>query len=460
MIRRLWVLTALLVALAAPAHAQFGPHPGNPGGGPSPTPYPTPSPGGPQPIQHIVVIVQENRSVDNLFNGFPGMNTVTSWPVDGTVENLAQISLATRCDPGHSHAAFVREFNNGLMDGWGGGTTMCGGGETLPNGDYAYVDPAETAIYRAFCAEYMCADGMFQSNQGPSFPAHQYLIAGQSGGWSTVDRWAFAENSSGGNPTFGFGSVCSDNSQLTVTQINLASNYPGQEGNDAFPCKDYTTIFDLARLGNLNWAYYAYSPTHIWTAPNSIAHLWLSGQQAIIPETTVLTDIASNNLANVVYVTPTKENSDHPHGNAQNPTDGPCWVGTVINAIGNSPYWNSTAILVTWDDWGGWFDHVHPPTPPWPTDPHEYGFRVPFMVVSPYVATVGGVDHTTRSQAAIISYIESNWNLGSLGTLDAYTDDLQDMFNYQRTPLAFQPADLTGCTIHESTPDNVIDGDG
>jgi phospholipase C len=108
-------------------------------------------------------------------------------------------------------------------------------------------------------------------------------------------------------------------------------------------------------------------------------------------------------------------------------------VASIVNAIGNSPYWADTAIFITWDDWGGWYDHVAPKL----LNSYEYGFRVPLIVISPY-AKAGYISHVTHDFGSILKYIEQTYGLSSLGYADARADDLSDCFNYNQTPITFK----------------------
>ncbi len=120
---------------------------------------------------------------------------------------------------------------------------------------------------------------------------------------------------------------------------------------------------------------------------------------------------------------------------------GPSWVASIVNAIGNSSYWSNTAIIISWDDWGGWYDHVAPPQTlanctQWGCG-YIYGFRVPLIVVSPY-AKAAYISHTQHDFGSILRFIEKTFSLPSLGYADAYADDLSDCFNFTQTPLQFQ----------------------
>jgi len=155
------------------------------------------------------------------------------------------------------------------------------------------------------------------------------------------------------------------------------------------------------------------------------------------PETNIFNDIAQNDLPAVSWVVPSWINSDHAGSRS---AKGPDWVGSVVNAVGESPYWNSTVVVVLWDDWGGWYDHFPPPQYP---DPHTrafegLGFRVPAIVISPY-AKAGYVSHRQHEVASTLHLIEAVFGLQSLGGADARADAFGDMFDFSQSPIRFRP---------------------
>jgi phospholipase C len=151
----------------------------------------------------------------------------------------------------------------------------------------------------------------------------------------------------------------------------------------------------------------------------------------VSPSTQVLTDVNKGKLADVVWVMPTRDASDHP---GSNDGSGPSWVGSVVNAIGNSQYWNNTAIFITWDDWGGFYDHVKPKV----YNSYELSFRVPMIVVSPY-AKSHYVSHVQYEFGSILRFTEETFGLPSLHTTDARANDLSDLFNFSQQRLRFKP---------------------
>jgi phospholipase C len=276
---------------------------------------------------------------------------------------------------------------------------------------------------------------MFQTNQGPSFPAHQFIISGTSA--PAVGSTSFAaENPNGGS---GGRTGC----VAAATEFVWLIDASGRESTKIYPCFEHPTLTDELDKKGVTWSYYAPGPNTIWTAPNAIQHMcgpdandtacvgsiWKN--HVVLNETQVLTDISGNKLPQVSWVIPTGINSDHPGSTSAN--DGPSWVASIVNAIGNSPYWADTAIFITWDDWGGWYDHVAPKL----INSYEYGFRVPLIVVSPY-AKAGYISHVTHDFGSILNFIEHTYGLPSLGYADARADDLSDCFNYNQTPITFQ----------------------
>jgi phospholipase C len=401
------------------------------------TPPPPPIPG---KIQHIVVIFQENRTPDNLFHdsvlisrgadiASSGINS------DGQTIPLAPVSLATDYDPNHSHNSFVLMYDKGKMDGADKIPVFCKPGATdcpAPNLQFAYVNPSEVAPYFQMAERYTFADRMFQTNQGPSFPAHQFIISGTSAPTATSNLFA-AENPGGSI------AGCIALPKTTVHLIDPSGN----ESTAIYPCFEHPTLTDRLDAKGITWNYYAPSAGSIWTGPDAIQHICQPQTQSgklvctgrawsnvIIPQKRILTDIANNDLAQVTWVIPSGRESDHPSGNDGS---GPSWVASIVNAIGTSPYWANTAILITWDDWGGWYDHVAPQI----VNSYEYGFRVPLIVVSPY-AKAAYVSHVTHDFGSILKFIEKNFKLATLGYADVRADDLSDCFDLSQTPLTFQ----------------------
>ncbi len=413
----LFVITALAAGLIACG-----------GGGSSSTPPPPPPPTYSQTFKHVVVIFQENRTPDNLFHGFPNADIADSGiNSKGETIPLTPIALANNYDLNHAHNAFVEMYDGGKMDGADKIHISCATGAVNcppPNPQFMYVDPTDVQPYFQLGEQYTFGDRMFQTNQGPSFPSHQFIISGTSAPTATSDLFA-AENPNSG-------SGCAAPATATVALIDPF----GKESQFVFPCFEHPTLMDSLDAQTITWRYYAPSIANgdgIWIGPLSINHLYFGTDwgKVIIPQTQVLTDIANGQLAQVSWVIPDGADSDHPRGNKGT---GPAWVASVVNAIGTSQYWANTAIIITWDDWGGWYDHVTPTI----YDSYEYGFRVPLIIVSPYTKQAY-VSHVPHDFGSILKFIEEVFKLPSLGYADARADDFSDCFDLTQTPISFQP---------------------
>jgi len=380
-------------------------------------------------IKYIVVIVQENRTPDNLFHGLPHADIANSG-VDSSGNRilLTPISLDNSYDLSHTHRAFELMWNKGKMDGADRVPVNCNRGVRGcpgPHPQFKYVNPAKVKPYFQLAEQYTFADRMFQTNQGPSFPAHQFIIAGTSAPRADSDLFA-AENPIGPGS---YNTGCRGDFRQTVALIDPE----GEESSRQFPCFEHPVLSDRLDAAGITWRYYTPLAGSVWTAPNAIEHI-RSGpgwDNVILNQKQVLSDIADGKLAQVVWVVPSAQASDHA---AVNDGTGPSWVASIVNAIGSSSYWSSTAIFITWDDWGGWYDHVAPPI----YDSYEYGFRVPLIVVSPY-AKPGYVSHVTHDFGSILRFIEDNFNLDPLGYADSRADNLKDCFDFKQTPTHFRP---------------------
>jgi phospholipase C len=375
-------------------------------------------------IAHVVIIFQENRSTDDLFNGFPGADTVrTGLLANGKRVVLRPVSMSAPYDLNHTHSGFLTDYANGKMNGFNKYRPGCAGATVCPVTAYAYVPHGEIKPYLAMATQYAFADRMFQSNQGPSFPAHQYIVSGTSS-IRDFSKLRAAENTT---PT---GGGCDSQPGTLVPLINRV----GAEYVKVYPCFDRVSLMESLDKKGLSWRYYQAIPgPGVWNGPDAVLPIWESGafsSSVVTPPARVLTDIARGKLANVVWVTPTTLASDHPEDTNGS---GPSWVAAIVNAIGKSKYWKHTAIFVTWDDWGGWYDHVPPPQ----LNSYELGFRVPLIVISPY-AKNHYVSHVQHEFGSILKFTEEIFGLPSLHTTDKRSDDLFDCFNFSKPPTKFK----------------------
>jgi phospholipase C len=384
-------------------------------------------------IRHVVIIIQENRSVDNLFNGFPGADTVRSGKNSlGKRVAMKSARLTAPFDISHEHSAFLIEHANGRLDGFNNVSSACRRGAKCPPADvraYYYVPRTEIQPYWDMASQYTFADRTFQSNEGPSFPAHQYLLSGTS---TIVDGSPLRAAGNAFSSPQGFTGGCDS----PIGSIVWLIDELGNENQATYPCFERLSLTDLIARKSLTWRYYlgGHVGPGLWNAPDAIAHIRRSSSYAthvVAPATLVLSDIASAHLANVVWVTPTAAASDHP---GTNDGTGPSWVASVVNALGKSSYWSDSAIFLLWDDWGGWYDHVPPPQ----YNSYELGFRVPLVVISPY-AKRHYISHRQHEFGSILKFVEETFGVGSMHTTDDRSDDLSDCFDFGQKPTQFKP---------------------
>ena len=424
-----------------------------------------------QSFQHVVVIVQENRTPDNLFQGLCVTQSscsvhptstqydiqTSNWLDKNSPTGVTQpmtVALANNVyDPGHDHGAFVamcdRVSATGPCRMDGAANEGCGG--TCPKEfPFGYIPNSSHVLdpYLALATQYGWANYMFQTNQGPSFPAHQFLFGATSAPSAADDKLGtFAsENGSGAYNTIG----CATSG--TVVQL-IVANGTEAGNNKVFPCFEHSTISDLLEQNDYTWRYYTPTANSIWTAPNSINHIcapvnlqctgadWAANVDLVPAD--VLTDVANCRLRNVSWVVPTGQNSDHPE---MNNGGGPSWVASVVNAIGNSnckdgskSYWDDTAIIIVWDDWGGWYDHEPPKFLAYPQGGYQYGFRVPCIVVSAYTPK-GFISNNHQDFGSIARFIEVNFSMpqGVLNFADARQGtNFLDFFSMNQAPRAF-----------------------
>jgi phospholipase C len=408
---------------------------------------------GSSPIQHVVLIIQENRTFNNLFAGFKGAvssKTGNELVKQGTgyVEEpitLKAIPLSDVKDITHRYTAFLTAWQNGAMDGFSLIKAPING-KLEGTAPYVYVEKKDIKPYWAMAEQWGLADEMFQTQGSDSFTAHQDLVRGGT----FID----ANDSLIDPPTTSGAWGCDSppGSKTSTINTQLQPSY----GTGPFPCTSqfpdypsngYPTLRDVLDAKGVSWKYYtpvwkADTTAALWNAFDVIAPVrygseWTTNVSS--PEKNILTDISSGQLPAMSWVIPDSQDSDHP-GYPQK-DKGPSWVASVVNAIGTSQYWNSTAIIVVWDDWGGFYDPVAPPMPR--DNQGGPGFRVPMIVISPYTQLGtdkkgGYVSHTVYSFGSILRFTEDTFGLARLGTTDGTCTSIADMFNFTQSPRSFK----------------------
>jgi len=451
-------------------------------------------------FNHIVLVIQENRTPDNLFGSAPSTaHCGVEYPFetgvdiqDGGPDHYPPFNGSNRClmgqhlhrcwDINHWHTSWNTQANidqtanppSASMDGACGNpvypeTQDC----TIPDcPQYSFVEKSDVQQYFDIATNYGFANYMFQTNEGPSFEAHQFLLGGTSAPTYPGDLnnyyQQFVSELGQGSCNFYPDSAKWANAKGDDVD-EQAPPYPGW-GKSWHDCFDHDTLVDRLIGAGISWRYYsADTNTALWSAVNAIYHLCYSEPNYTVvpphpcdtnlwstnmsPEThdnaaPIFTDIANCHLQQVSWVTPDGRWSDHA---ADDQGLGPSYVANIVDAIGTSQcvdtvglvnysYWQDTAIFIVWDDWGGWYDHVAPPpnmlvrkydgfTNPCSTNPintwgcgYTYGFRVPLLVVSAYTPAGyvsgsiarGGPGMTTpyiHDFGGILYFIENNFQL-------------------------------------------------
>ena len=389
---------------------------------------------------HVILMIQENRSFDNLFATFPKADGVTRGKTHtGRVIPLTERSLIGH-DIGHTWQEFVKSYDHGKMDGFDlngfGGWGNLGSAGIYP---YRYVDPSDVAPYWAIAQQYVLADRMFETQASGSFIGHQDLIAAGTAISATQSLANYPSNEPWG---------CDAPNGTVTTLLDASKGLEPFKG--PFPCMSYATLADLLDAKGVSWKYYAPSLNssvgYLWSAFDAIAKVrcqsydtktqacsgygtdWTS--KIVSPQTKVFDDVAKGRLPAFSWVLPDFADSDHPGSKSDT---GPSWVASVVNAIGKSKFWKNTAIIVVWDDWGGFYDHVAPPQ----VDYQGLGFRVPLLAIAPY-AKKGYIAHTGYEYGSIIKFVENNWQLGTLKATDVRAHDFtNDFFDFAQAPRAF-----------------------
>jgi phospholipase C len=423
---RLFAATTALAAACTSAGCTSSTVPG--GGVP-----PAPGPAG-KYVKHIVIIVQENRSFDNMFSGFPGADAPAFGYAGGKRIALHPTPLE---DPGNIENNWrdsTSGWNHGKMNGFEG-EHFYGGPKDYA---YAYVPRAESAPYWDLARRYVLADRMFPTEFGPSFTAHLSLISGNT----NIEPLPLAEVDAPNRLPWGCDAPPGTRSfTLNVHRI--------ERFNGPFPCfSKFPTLADRLDAAGVSWKYYAAPLSKIggkvWSEFDSIRAVrygpdW---ENVISPQTRILDDVPNGSLAGVSWITPDWKDSDHTGSGYD---DGPSWVASIVNAIGTSAYWNSTAIVLLWDDWGGWYDDVPPPQ----RDFRGLGIRVGCVIISPYAriapgAKTGYVSHTQYEYGSILKFVEEVFGLpaigpGRAGFTDTRATSIIDSFDFTQAPRSFAP---------------------
>ena len=368
------------------------------------------------PIQHIVIIVKENRSFDNYFGTFPGADgTRVGRTSEGRVVRLIHTPDHLLLDIGHAGDAARVAVAGGRMNGF----------DRLPGAlqdgqDMALSQASRSDIpnYWAYAHAYTLDDHFFSTINGPSFPNHLVTVAASS---HNIDD----------NPILNtYHSWGCDAGRYT--KVEMVNPETGARGFIK-PCFDINTLPDMLQRAGISWKYYAprqYQSGYIWSALNSVRHIRYSSLwDTNVPDTgQFIRDVRAGTLPQVSWVVMNEEVSEHPPHSA---CVGENWTVHQLNALMRSGLWPNTAVFLTWDDFGGFYDHVAPPHP----DLISYGPRVPTLVISPY-ARAHYVDHRQYDFASILRYIEDRFGLPHLSTYDRQAQSIAPDLDVTQRPRA------------------------
>jgi phospholipase C len=383
-------------------------------------------------IQHIIFIIKENRSFDNYFGQYPGADGATSGLLSTGQTMTLEHTPDQVVDMGHDWTSALTAMDNGNMDQF---DLILYGNVDGALMTYSQLTQADIPNYYSYAQNFVLSDHTFSSLHGESFPNHLYTIAATSGGVFTVPLPL-------GSQKAGFNWGCDLPSDYAVRVMD-------DEGDisSSFPCFDFQTLADSLEGANISWKYYAPpqgQQGYQFSTYDAINHirnspLW---NEDVVPDTQFATDAASGNLPAVSWLV-TGPNSEHPPNST---CQGENWTVQQLNALMQGPDWSSSVVFLTWDDFGGFYDHM--PVPP--VDIYGLGPRVPMLIISPY-AQPGYISHTQYEFSSVLKFIEERYNLTPLSERDANANDTTDSFNFNQTPNA--PLILTPqtCPIHSAS---------
>jgi phospholipase C len=402
------------------------------------------------PIKRVVYVMLENRSFNNLFGAFPGARG-TNVGVDlGKEKPLIRCPDWLPGDLPHDHVAAITSMNDGAMDGFGLG---------IYGSTYAYTqfEPDQIPNYWLWAHEYALSDNFFASANGPSYPNHFFFVAGTSGGVIDNPENIGVRPLQDGSKFKSWGCDAVGDDVFVFTK----DDHGNLTKHDT--CFAFETVGEQLSGIGVDWAYYAPTPGqagYFWNAYNGVANvihtdLW---HQHIRPVDDVMGNIEANALPPVTWIVPRFELSDHPPfstGHAHN------WITDMVNGIMRSDMWEHTAIFITWDEWGGFYDPVAPPQ----LDHVGLGMRVPLLTISPY-AQRGMIDSELGEFSTPLRFIADNWGLSHLSPRIANTHAFDHVFDFsakprppiiasKRAPAYGEPFEWPGDTYDGWTPSTV-----
>ncbi len=390
------------------------------------------------PIKHVIILVKENRSFDEMFGQFPGADGVTTARLaDGRTIHLGHTPDHTLLDIAHAGDAAAYAVDDGRMDRFKELPGAIQNGQDVADSQFHASDIPE---YWRYAQDYTLDDHFFSTIMGPSFPNHLVIIAASS---------ANTDDNPRGQTYHAWG--CDGGPYTVVSAIDPTTGR-------AFltrPCFNIPTLADTMQRYHITWRYYApgqYQSGYIWSAFDAIkhirySHLWKTD----VPDDAQFTkDVQTGTLPAVSWLVTSEENSDHPPYSI---CLGENWTVRQINTVMRSRLWSSTLIVLTWDDFGGFYDHVAPPR----LDPISLGPRVPTIIISPY-SRAHYVDHHPLDFDSILKFIEQDFHLPPLTWRDRTAASLTSSLAFQQRPLAPRVLPEQHCPKSDNPHNQTLDG--
>jgi phospholipase C len=377
------------------------------------------------PIDHIVIIEKENHSFDNIFGRFPGADgTTAARGTDGSSFDLNRTPDHTLLDIAHQGDAAAYAVDGGRMDRFGDLPGAVQSGVDIADSQYQQSDIPN---YWRYARRFALDDHFFSTIMGPSFPNHLVTIAASSA--NTFDNPR-------GQTKHAWGCDGGPHSVVDAIDPKTGRKYLTK------PCFDIPTMADTFEKYDVSWKYYApqaFASGYVWSSFDAIRHIRYSSlwKTNVPPETTFARDVKAGKLPAVSWLVTTEEQSEHP---PYSMCVGENWTVDQINAIMHSKYWRDTLIVLTWDDFGGFYDHVAPPH----EDYVSLGPRVPTILISPY-ARRGYVDHHMLEFDSILKFIEDDFHLPALTSRDKNARSLTTSLDFSSRPQGPLVLQTRGC---------------
>jgi phospholipase C len=383
------------------------------------------SPSGVSPIKHVVIIIKENHSFDNLFGTMRGVDGSTTVMVGNKKVGLGETPDRLLTDMYHRGNVALQAVNGGKMNEFARQRFAIQMGKDVADSQYTQQQVPD---YFRLASTYTIADHFFSTILGASFPNHLVLVSGQNAGViNNPERY-------GKNPD-AWG--CDSN---PVTRV---ATYVGGKLGTTFPCFNITSLADEANVSGISWRYYAPpigQPGYIWSSFDAIKKVRYSRQWStnVTGVQNFVSDVKNDKLAAITWLVPDLKHSEHPIASE---CVGQNWTVREVNAVMESPYWKNTAIILTWDDYGGFYDHVPPPR----LTPYQLGPRVPTIMISAY-SKPHHVSHRTFDFRSVLKYVEQTFRLPASMTYNRSVNSVGHLLDVTQKPLAPQPLKPTSCS--------------